>query len=99
MLEGKGILKLRERMTGGGSSSVLLVYEHTRTGEAFFVYDPKLRIDQLAQVQEEVAALLRPLPESAEARSAHVPNKHVECVDERRPIWTYQFGPRPPPKQ
>jgi hypothetical protein len=36
------------------------VYEHTVTGEVFVVPDPELRLDQIEQVQVEVAALLAP---------------------------------------
>jgi len=35
-----------------------LIYEHTRTGEVFIVEDPRLRLDQLDSVQEQVYALL-----------------------------------------
>jgi hypothetical protein len=36
----------------------LLLYEHVRTGETFVVADPRLRLDQLEDVQREVAELL-----------------------------------------
>jgi hypothetical protein len=36
----------------------LLLYEHVRTGETFVVADPRLRLDQLEEVQREVAELL-----------------------------------------
>ncbi len=36
----------------------LLLYEHAKTGETFVVFDPALRLDQVAEVQQEVAALL-----------------------------------------
>ena len=34
------------------------IYEHTKTGEVFVIPDPQLRMDQIAQVQQEVAGLL-----------------------------------------
>jgi hypothetical protein len=56
MLERKKILKqvdVRET-----DSEKILVYEHARSGEAFLIIDPGLRLDQLDRVQDEVAVLL-----------------------------------------
>ncbi len=36
----------------------MLVYEHAATGETFTIADPHLRLDQLEDVQRQVAALL-----------------------------------------
>jgi hypothetical protein len=36
----------------------ILVYEHARTGEAFIIQDPRLRLDQLDSVQQEIYSLL-----------------------------------------
>jgi hypothetical protein len=36
----------------------MLFYENKKTGEVFFVRDPELHLDELAQVQDEVAMLL-----------------------------------------
>ena len=56
MLERKKILKpVDVRETG---SEKLLVYEHAKSGEAFLIVDPGLRLDQLDAVQDEVALLL-----------------------------------------
>jgi len=58
LLERKRTLKqvdVRER-----GSERILVYEHARSGEAFIVVDPRLKLDQLDSVQEEVYALLVP---------------------------------------
>jgi len=56
MLERKKILKpVDVRETG---SEKILVYEHTRSGEAFLIVDPGLHLDQLDAVQDEVSALL-----------------------------------------
>ena len=57
MLERKKILKpvdVRET-----ASEKILVYEHARSGEAFLIVDPGLRLDQLDAVQDEVAVLLQ----------------------------------------
>jgi hypothetical protein len=34
------------------------IYEHAKTGEVFVIPDPQLRLDQIAEVQQEVAGLL-----------------------------------------
>ncbi len=36
----------------------ILIYEHTKTGEAFLIPDPRLRLDQLEAVQQEIYSLL-----------------------------------------
>jgi hypothetical protein len=36
----------------------ILIYEHVKTGEAFIIQDPRLRLDQLDSVQEEIYSLL-----------------------------------------
>jgi len=58
MLERKRLLKEKETLREG--DSLTRVYEHTKTGEVFVIPDPQLRLDQLEQVQLEVAALLSP---------------------------------------
>ncbi|MBV8280014.1 MAG: hypothetical protein JO170_32765 [Verrucomicrobia bacterium] len=56
MLERKKILKpVDVRDT---PSEKILVYEHVKSGEAFLIVDPGLRLDQLDAVQDEVAVLL-----------------------------------------
>ena len=40
------------------SGGILRVYEDKATGDSFVVIDPRLRMDQIAKVQEDVAALL-----------------------------------------
>ena len=39
-------------------SSIIRVYEHRKTGESFIVLDPRLRLENLAEVQQQVVALL-----------------------------------------
>jgi hypothetical protein len=36
----------------------ILIYEHVKTGEAFIIPDPRLRLDQLDAVQQEIYSLL-----------------------------------------
>lgn len=76
MLERKRLLKHRDTVQEE-SGTELLVYEHARTGESFTIPDPKLRLDQLAQVQEEVSALLHPSSESAKAEPVNGPSPSV----------------------
>lgn len=61
MLERKRILRPVETR-GEDEAGRLLVYEHVKTGDTFVVRDPRLRLDQLAEVQAEVAGLMSPAP-------------------------------------
>lgn len=56
MLERKRVL--RPTGTAEEDGRRLLLYEHAKTGETFVVIDPMLRLDQVAEVQREVAGLL-----------------------------------------
>lgn len=59
MLERKKLLKeVESKHTTDGQ--LTRIYEHTKTGEVFVIPDPELRLDQLEQVQLEVASLLGP---------------------------------------
>lgn len=62
MLERKKTLKQVDvRETG---DERILIYEHAKTGEVFLIVDPKLRLDQLDAVQNEVYAFLAPRDQS-----------------------------------
>jgi hypothetical protein len=56
MLERKRLLKVKEQIVRDGHR--VFVYEHPATGDVFTIADPDLRLDQLEQVQRDVAALL-----------------------------------------
>jgi len=57
MLErGKTLVERDVRTSEDGS--LLRVYEHRKTGESFVVLDPRLRLENLADVQNQVVALL-----------------------------------------
>jgi hypothetical protein len=60
MLERKRILKQVD--TQENSEERILIYEHAKTGEAFLIADPRLKLDQLDAVQEEVLRLLKGTP-------------------------------------
>ena len=38
--------------------TIIRIYEHRKTGESFVVLDPRLRLENLAEVQQQVVALL-----------------------------------------
>jgi hypothetical protein len=57
MLERKRVLKqIKTEETENGR---MLVYEHPASGDVFIVPDPKLRLDEIESVQNEVSTLLR----------------------------------------
>ena len=56
MLERKRILKVKEQLKRDGPR--VFIYEHAKTGDIFSIADPNLHLDQLEQVQHDVAQLL-----------------------------------------
>ena len=56
MLERKRILK--QIQTDQAEGQPVLVYEHVKNGDVFIVPDVRLRLDQLEQIQNDVATLL-----------------------------------------
>jgi hypothetical protein len=56
MLERKRILRVKEQIKRDGKR--IFVYEHPKTGDIFTIADPDLHLDQLQQVQQDVAMLL-----------------------------------------
>jgi hypothetical protein len=56
MLERKRILKVKEQIVRDGRR--VFIYEQPRTGDIFTIADPNLRLDQLEEVQRDVAQLL-----------------------------------------
>jgi hypothetical protein len=57
MLERKRVLK--QVKTEESTNGRVLIYEHGATGDVFIVPDPQLRLDELENVQNEVADLLQ----------------------------------------
>ena len=57
MLERKRVLK--QIKTDDSEKGRVLIYEHGSTGDVFIVPDPQLRLNELEQVQNEVAHLLK----------------------------------------
>ena len=72
MLERKRLLKVKETLQRDGRR--IFVYEHPGQGDVFTIADPDLHLDQLEQVQKDVAALLEyglnPPPPIADAPEA-----------------------------
>jgi len=56
MLERKRLLKVKEQMVREGRR--IFIYEHPASGDVFTIVDPDLHLDQLEQVQRDVADLL-----------------------------------------
>jgi hypothetical protein len=56
MLERKRILKVKEQVIRDGRR--VFIYEQPKTGDIFTIADPNLRLDQLEEVQRDVATLL-----------------------------------------
>jgi hypothetical protein len=56
MLERKRILKVKEQLIRDGQR--VFVYEQPKTGDIFTITDPDLHLDQLEEVQRDVAQLL-----------------------------------------
>ena len=56
MLERKRILKVKEQLKRDGKR--VFVYEHPKSGDFFTITDPDLQLDQLEQVQTDVADVL-----------------------------------------
>ena len=56
MLERKRILKVKEQVVREGKR--VFIYEQPATGDVFIVADPNVQLDQLEEVQRDVAALL-----------------------------------------
>jgi len=56
MLERKRVLKVKDQLKDKGER--IFIYEISKTGDIFTIPDPNLKMEQLEQVQTEVAALL-----------------------------------------
>lgn len=72
MLERKRILVEKEVQKQDNGSRIR-VYEHKKTGEVFTIPDPDLKLNELAEVQAEVATLLGIPPKKEKGKSAPAP--------------------------
>ena len=58
MLERKRLLKVKEQFQRDGVR--VFIYEQPKTGDVFTITDPNLQLNQLEQVQHDIAQLLNP---------------------------------------
>jgi hypothetical protein len=72
MLERKRLLRQVDSLEREGMT--LMVYEHVKSKETFLIEDPHLHLSQIAQVQEEVMALLGAPKEEAPSEPAPAPS-------------------------
>ena len=63
MLERKRLLREVE-VKRGADGSLTRIYEHVKTGDAYIIPDPQLRLDQVEDLQAQVANLLGAPPQS-----------------------------------
>jgi hypothetical protein len=56
MLERKRLLKIKAQLTE--DQQRIFIYEHVKSGDLFNILDPNLQLDQLEEVQRDVAQLL-----------------------------------------
>ena len=56
MLERKRLFKIKEQFERDGHR--IFIYEQPKTGDVFTIIDPKLQLNQLESVQQDVATLL-----------------------------------------
>jgi hypothetical protein len=62
--------------------TIIRIYEHRRTGESFIVLDPRIRLENLNDVQTEVVALLsgtKTLGEVSHAQEPEAPSSAQEA--------------------
>ena len=90
MLERKRLLKIKEQLVRDGQR--VFLYEQPKTGDLFSIPDPNLQLDQLAQVQQDVAELmehgLNPPAEETALVGAELAGPALSCVE----------GPDPEPR-
>jgi hypothetical protein len=87
ILERKRLLKVKEQIVRDGQR--VFIYEQPKTGDIFTITDPNLRLDQLEQVQREVANLLEngfnPPAETPAADAAQPAENSGESAPEAAP--------------
>src|SRR3954471_6547338 len=92
MLERKRLLKIKEQFMRDGRR--VFVYEHPKSGDIFTIVDPDLQLNQLEEVQRDVANLLEhglTLPEAplaAPVSGAETPEAAAAPVPEAEPVAT-----------
>jgi len=77
MLERKRILKVKEQFQRDGAR--VFIYEQPATGDIFTITDPNLHLDQLEEVQRDIAQLLN--PPAAPAPAAPVSGQEAAATE------------------
>lgn len=57
--------RLKQTAVRETPEDTFLVYEHVKTGDVYVIRDPELKLDQISEVQREVALLLETRAETA----------------------------------
>ncbi len=87
MLERKRVLKVKEQAEREGRR--IFIYEQPKTGDLFTITDPALKLDQLEQVQRDVAELLEhgltPPPAEPQPQIPPTPIPAVEAQPQIEP--------------
>ena len=85
MLERKRLLKVKEQVVSDGKR--VFIYEQPKTGDVFTIPDPNLQLNQLEEVQRDVAELLEnglnprtPAPDAAPADAVQ-PAEEVAALE------------------
>ncbi|MGZ4971897.1 MAG: hypothetical protein ACXWDN_03985, partial [Limisphaerales bacterium] len=91
MLERKRLLKIKEQIKKDGIR--VFIYEHPASGDIFTITDPNLQLNQLDQVQRDVAYLMEhglnpPQPEAPAAAQPAVTEGEVEATPASEPTAT-----------
>jgi hypothetical protein len=99
MLERKRVLKVKEQIKKDGIR--VFIYEHPASGDVFTITDPNLQLNQLDEVQRDVAYLMEhglnppapeapaPVEENTEgATTAETPAAEPEAVTDTVPVAT-----------
>ena len=84
MLERKRLLKIKEELQRDGHR--VFIYEQPGTGDVFTIVDPGLHLNQLEQVQHDVAALLEhglnpPTAEAVATAPGAVPAEQIPAPE------------------
>ncbi|MGN6553896.1 MAG: hypothetical protein ACTHLW_09260 [Verrucomicrobiota bacterium] len=95
MLERKRLLKVKEQLKRDGQR--IFIYEHPKTGDIFTIADPDLRLDQLQEVQRDVAHLLEHGFNPPELASAATEPSAAEPADSGEPTEPTDTAETPTP--
>lgn len=80
MLERKRLFKVKAQLAQ--DQQRIFVYEHAKTSELFQIPDPNLQLDQLQEVQRDIARLLEHgLNPPADVRPAAAPGARTDSAD------------------